>query len=114
MNDRSADDENGRAGEEGSSLIHAGDNVINIQNCAGVVDQTEIERLRRFIFRSSKGKCFMYSEEFRDQDVADQKGRSVYIIVFWDGKNMRERIQKICDSFRGQRYELPSLAGIKQ
>ena len=31
----------------------------------------------------------------------------MYIIVFWDGDHIRDRIQKICDSFSGQRYELP-------
>ena len=31
----------------------------------------------------------------------------MYIIVFWEGGHVRERIQKICDSFSGQRYELP-------
>lgn len=33
---------------------------INIQHVAGVVEQTEIERLRRLIFRSTKGKSYMY------------------------------------------------------
>jgi hypothetical protein len=33
---------------------------INIQHVAGVIDQLEIERLRRLIFRSTKGKSYMY------------------------------------------------------
>lgn len=33
---------------------------INIQHVAGVIDQMEIERLRRLIFRSTKGKSYMY------------------------------------------------------
>jgi len=37
----------------------------------------------------------------------------VYIIVFWDGNHIRDRIQKICDSFSGQRYELPDLREIQ-
>jgi V-type H+-transporting ATPase subunit a len=83
---------------------------INIQHVAGVVDQTEIERLRRLIFRSTKGKSYMYIQEYEDKTAV--KKRSVYIIVFWDGEHIRDRIQKICDSFSGQRYELPDLREI--
>ena len=83
---------------------------INIQHVAGVVDQSEIERLRRLIFRSTKGKSYMYTQENIDRNAAKQ--RSVYIIVFWDGEHIRERIQKICDSFSGQRFELPDLKEI--
>jgi len=84
---------------------------INIQHVAGVVEQTEIERLRRLIFRSTKGKSYMYIQEYDDRSSV--KKRSVYIIVFWDGEHIRDRIQKICDSFSGQRYELPDLKEIQ-
>lgn len=68
----------------------------------------EIERLRRLIFRSTKGKSYMYIQEYHDDDEdINAKKRSVYIIVFWDGETIREKIQKVCDSFTGQRYELP-------
>lgn len=81
---------------------------IKIQHVAGVIDQLEIERLRRLIFRSTKGKSYMYIQEFDDDDEGEStKKRSVYIIVFWDGDTIREKIQKICDSFSGQRYDLP-------
>jgi len=94
-------------------LIDGGDTAksINIQHVAGVVDQTEIERLRRLIFRSTKGKSYMYIQEYDDKTAV--KKRSVYIIVFWDGEHIRDRIQKICDSFSGQRYELPDLREIQ-
>ena len=88
-----------------------GDKSINIQHVAGVVEQTEIERLRRLIFRSTKGKSYMYIQEYDDRSAA--KKRSVYIIVFWDGDHIRDRIQKICDSFSGQRFDLPDLREIQ-
>jgi len=76
---------------------------INIQHVAGVIDQMEIDRLRRLIFRSTKGKSYMYIQEYEDddEDLGPGKKRSVYIIVFWDGETIRDRIQKICDSFSG-------------
>lgn len=100
-------------GEDQMGLIDGADQSksINIQHVAGVVDQTEIERLRRLIFRSTKGKSYMYIQEYEDRTAI--KKRSVYIIVFWDGQHIRDRIQKICDSFSGQRYELPDLREIQ-
>jgi hypothetical protein len=53
----------------------------------------EIERLRRLIFRSTKGKSYMFIQEYHDddEDISSRK-RSVYIIVFWDGDTIREKI----------------------
>ena len=99
-----------RRGDDQMGLIDESKS-INIQHVAGVVEQTEIERLRRLIFRSTKGKSYMYIQEYID--VESVKKRSVYIIVFWDGEHIRDRIQKICDSFSGQRYELPDLKDIQ-
>jgi len=82
---------------------------INIQHVAGVVDQTDIQRLRKLIFRSTKGKSYIHIEEVKDQGENALHGpRSVYIIVFWDGQHIRDRIQRICDTFSGQRFDLPA------
>lgn len=29
--------------------------------------------------------------------------------MYWDGDLVREKIQRICDSFTGNRYELPNM-----
>jgi vacuolar-type H+-ATPase subunit I/STV1 len=50
----------------------------------------------------------MNIQQINDDDDNTQR-KSVYIIVFWDGQNIRDRIQKICDSFTGQRYDLPEM-----
>jgi hypothetical protein len=34
--------------------------------------------------------------------------KAVYVLVFEEGTHFNERIQKICDSFNGKRYGLPS------
>lgn len=36
----------------------------------------------------------------------DDKARCAYLIMFWDGAMIRERIQKICDSFTGDRFNV--------
>jgi len=85
-------------------------NVINIERVAGVVESEEIVRFRKLIFRATKGKSFMYTEQFSDtDDRGNVSVRSVYIITYYDGTHTRDKIQRICDSFTGQRYNLPEL-----
>lgn len=40
-------------------------------------------------------------------------GKAVYLVVYQDGQTIRERVQKICDSFMGQRFEIPSFSSIQ-
>jgi hypothetical protein len=85
-------------------LIDSTGKSINIEHIAGVVDQTEIERLRKLIFRSTKGKSYMYISGYEDRAEVGNARRSVYIIVFQNGPHIKEKIERICDAFPGQRY----------
>lgn len=72
-------------------------NSVNIQHVAGVIDHDDINRLKRLIFRSTKGKSYLFMRNYVDADEQDghQKGnRSVYIIVFWDGNHIERRSRK--------------------
>lgn len=97
---------------EAQGLI--GERSVNIQYVAGVINQEDIDRLKRLIFRSTKGKSYVFMRDYIEPEVegAITQRKSVYIIVFWDGHHIREKIQKICDSFSGNRYELPELSSI--
>lgn len=84
--------------------------VINIERVAGVVQNDETERLRKLIFRATKGKAYIYTEPFQDtDDRGNVTLKTVYIITFYDGAHTRDKIYRICDSFTGQRYNLPEL-----
>ena len=71
---------------------------------AGVIDSEDVSRFKRIVFRSTKGKSFVHTEQVSDEDK-----KSVYIVTFQDGGFLRDKIQKICDSFSGQRYDLPEV-----
>ena len=93
-------------GEDGALMGNADSNLTKV---AGVVEKAEVERLRRLIFRATRGKSIMFVQDIEeDEDLEGQPRRSVYIIMYWDGQTIRERIEKICDSFSGQRFEIPS------
>jgi len=41
--------------------------------------------------------------------MQDGVQKVVYMVVFQDGPMIRDRIQKVCDSFMGSRFEIPGL-----
>ena len=78
----------------------------------------DIERMRKLVFRATKGKSFIFTKEFDPapelgEDLINSKitKKAVYIITYWDGTHIRARLEKICDSFKGQRYDLPPSNG---
>jgi len=104
-----------RAGnnEENKRLID-GNKAINIERVAGVIDSEDVNRFKRLIFRSTKGKSFVHAEQFIDpDDPQNEKKRSVYIVTFQDGAYIRDKIHRICDSFSGQRYDLPEISELR-
>ena len=95
-------------GEEGAGLM--GNRAeSNLTKVAGIIEKPDIVRLRRMIFRATKGKSFMFVQYCDDDDdLNNSKRRSVYIIMYWDGQTIGSKIARICDSFSGQRFELPA------
>ena len=50
----------------------------------------------------------MFVQDYQnDNQVASNSQRSIYIIMYWAGAATRDKIIRICDSFEGQRYDLP-------
>ena len=95
---------------------------VFITHIAGTIDSDEKERLKKLLFRATRGKALTYFSDFEVRNPivgAVVKGgpkkiqqKSVYIVVFQEGRMIRERIVRICDSFMGQRFDLPPLANI--
>lgn len=93
---------------ESVNLIASASVESNLHKVAGVVDKADIERLRRLIFRATKGKSFVFTQDYmNDEQIQNKRPRAVYIIMYWAGATIREKIFRICDSFDGQRFELP-------
>ncbi len=97
--------------------LMAGEGDIMIAHVAGTIEVDERPRLKKLLFRATRGKALTYFKEFTlpRQRVAGQwvtKQKAVYIVVFQEGRQIREKITRICDSFMGQRFDLPPLHGI--
>lgn len=58
----------------------------------------------------TKGKSYIYTEQFQDEDEDEIK--EVYIVTFQDGNVMRDKIRRLCESFTGKIFDLPSAADL--
>jgi len=83
---------------------------VSIRYISGTIDKEDMERFRRMLFRSTRGKVLQYYEDI-DFPLKDFQGRPlnkvVYVLVFEEGTHFREKIVKLCDSFLGKRFHLP-------
>ena len=77
---------------------------------AGTIESSEIMNFKRLVFRATRGKVLSYIETIDDQ-ILTYQGRSltkaVYVLVFEEGHYVRDRIERICDSFQSNRFPLP-------
>ena len=83
-------------------MAEAGD--IMIAHVAGTIEVDERPRLKKLLFRATRGKALTFFEDF-ELPTKDASGRhktkAVYIVVFQEGRQIRDRIVRICDSFMG-------------
>ena len=82
----------------------------NLQFIAGTIKDGEAERMRRMLFRATRGQALTHFSPY------DQDGqlKVSYLVVFQSMGRTRDRIQKICDSFMGQRFEIPDLRSLAE
>lgn len=107
--------------EDSMSLDNSNDSVsihkslmdaheITIGHVAGTILREEQERFHKMIFRVTRGNAIVTFKEFT-KPVIDYFGKrqmkTVYVIIFQEGEFIREKIIRICDSFMGQRFEIP-------
>jgi V-type H+-transporting ATPase subunit a len=105
---------NGKGKEEEKVPLIDGD--VFIAHIAGTIEVSEKDRLKKLLFRATRGKALTIFEDYIPQgQVDDQKPKSktVYTIVFQEGRQIREKITRICDSFMGQRFDLPPFGAIQ-
>jgi V-type H+-transporting ATPase subunit a len=97
------------------SLLHADVNeniyTISTTNVAGVIDKVDTERLRRLIFRITRGKAICITEDIDAEILKSEKidtPKTMYLVIFQSGDFLNHRIKSICESFMGHMAELPS------
>lgn len=81
-------------------LIDERDRFDEIQFVAGTIRQEEQDRLKRLVFRITRGKALTYFLDFSQHGAQ----KSVYIVVFQDVAGTGQKVEKVCDSFLGERF----------
>jgi len=61
--------------------------------------------MRKMLFRATRGQALTHFRTFEQDDVQ----KVAYLVVFQAMGKGRDKIQRICDSFMGQRFEIPNL-----
>lgn len=84
-----------------------------MSHIAGTIEAEEKARLKKLLFRATRGKALIY---YQDYQVAESgnKNKAVYVVMFQEGRQIREKILRICDSFMGQRFDLPEMSEFPQ
>lgn len=91
--------------EEGKEAVSDSGRAIGVSHLVGTINTTEKDRLRRIVFRASRGNALI---EFKDMDKAVVNSenipehKTVYIIVFQEGEELRNKLTGVCDSFSGK------------
>jgi V-type H+-transporting ATPase subunit a len=84
---------------------------ISVGHVAGTIDKAEEMRFKKLIFRATRGNALCYFDDFK-APIKDYFGnvtqKSVYVVIFQEGGSIREKIIRICDSFLGERFDIPT------
>jgi V-type H+-transporting ATPase subunit a len=87
---------------------------------AGTIIKEEMMKFKRMIFRATRGKALTYFEDLSNEGEIDYAGytdkqlRTVYVIIFQEGANIRAQLTKICVSFMGRQVDIPLAFGNKE
>lgn len=88
----------------------ASDGLQQIAYVAGTINHTEQTSFEKLIFRASRGKVLSYFDQnsftIRDYD-GNEKTKTAYVLIFQEGRWLREKITRVCQSFQGKIFQLP-------
>jgi len=70
---------------------------------AGTILESEGDRMRKLLFRVTRGMAVTYFESY----VQDGVNKCCYIVIFNNTPQDRMRVTKVCESFIGMRIEVP-------
>lgn len=112
--------------QEGMDFAHAGPRQQLIQDdggggvgmhlgfVAGVILRKSLPSFERMLWRACRGNVFLKVAEIEDPLEDPQAGDEVYksvFVIFYQGEQLKSRVKKICEGFRGTLYPCPDQAG---
>ncbi|KAK2181481.1 hypothetical protein NP493_396g01015 [Ridgeia piscesae] len=102
-----ADEHLGLLGEEG---LRAAGQALRLGFVAGVIHRERLPAFERMLWRACHGNVFLKQAEIdtplEDPVTGTQVNKTVFII-FFQGDQLKSRVQKICEGFRATLYPCP-------
>jgi len=94
------------AGDDENAMIEAEQPLMEggLTYIAGTIKDGESERMRKMLFRATRGQALTHFRQFEQEGVQ----KVAYLVVFQAMGKGKDKIQRICDSFMGQRFEIPN------
>ena len=86
------------------------DGGVKIGKIIGTCLNDDLMRLKRLLFRSTRGNALVLTKNTGGIETFDKKviPKSVFIVVFQEGEILRQRIETICDNFSKNKYKVPN------
>jgi len=85
--------------------------ILNLSSIAGIIDRDEVQRMKRIIFRASRGNALVHSIQI-EKSLKDYSGveipKDVYIITFQEGESLRAKLTRVCESFNSDNFQIPT------
>lgn len=116
--ERSFEKDGGRDQEEGKEKSKAQQNKqqedrgynVKIGHIIGTISTNELFSFKRLIFRATRGNALVLSEDIKSkkhEEKPKESLRSTFIITYQEGRNMKEKLQKISTSFNSRVFDYP-------
>jgi len=83
----------------------AQENSSSLTFFAGTINHSETERMKKMLFRSTRGLALTHFDLYEQDGIE----KSAYLVVFSGLGGNHDRVKKICDSFMGQRFDIPDM-----
>ncbi|XP_021943453.1 V-type proton ATPase 116 kDa subunit a1 isoform X3 [Folsomia candida] len=94
-------------GEEG---LRTGGQSLKLGFVAGVILRERIPAFERMLWRACRGNVYLRQAEIDDPLCDPASGEQVFksvFIIFFQGEQLKTRVKKICEGFRGTLYPCP-------
>jgi len=81
---------------------------IKIGHIIGTIDTEDSFNFKRLIFRATRGNALIQVKDIKPKKIKPTKiQRSSFLITFQEGFSMREKLQRITQSFGARLYDYP-------
>lgn len=82
---------------------------VQVGRIVGTCHNNDLLRLKRLLFRSTRGNALVVTKDDGGIETFEHKKlpRSVFIIIFQEGKQLRSKIETIAQNFSKNKFRLP-------